>query len=435
MKNIRYYLYWGLDALTGGKKRKHYDEIAKIYHQKGDYNSIISKRLDDILEYACQKTSFYRNFNPKNIKSFPIISKKDVNENYNSFFSEDYVDKKDSLRVMTTSGSTGITFRIYQNPEKVLRNKMDILFFYHIANYDIGDRMYSLRIWTNINRKSQLSSFKENFKMYDTSDLSKEGILSLEKIMRQDRGTKVLSGYASSFAELVNNMNEKSRSEAKKWKVKSIISMAEELVLHTKRDLIDIFKCPVVSRYSNQEMGMFAQQPASGEDYFLTNEASYLFEFLKLDSDEEAQEDELARIVITDLFNKAVPLIRYETGDLCTFGIRNNRKYLKTIQGRTNDLLKNSDGELLPPYVIIYVLWHFKNIIQFQLIQENLHLVHLKLIHKFENKNEVFKKIENMLLNIFGNQTTIKIEEVTEIPVEKTGKRKFIISKIWQNKL
>ncbi|GET45351.1 phenylacetate--CoA ligase family protein [Capnocytophaga felis] len=430
MKNVRYYLYWGIDYLTGGSKRKHYNEIAKIYNQKGDYEAIKAKRLSEILTYACKKTSFYKSFNPNNLKSFPIISKKDVNENYDSFFSEDYADKKDSLRVMTTSGSTGITFRIYQNPEKVLRNKMDILFFYHIANYDIGDRMYSLRIWTNINRKNWFSLFKENFRMYDTSNLSKEGILSLEKIMKQDKGVKVLSGYASSFAELVNNMDKKSRSGAKKWKIKSIISMAEELLLHTKKELIDIFKCPVVSRYSNQEMGMFAQQPASGEDYFLTNEASYHFEFLKLDSDEEAQEDELARIVITDLFNKAVPLIRYETGDLCTFGIKNNRKYIKTIQGRANDLLKNNNGELLPPYLIIYVLWHFKSIVQFQLIQENLHLVHLKLVHKFENKNEIFKQIENRLLDVFGNQTTIKIEEVSEIPVEKTGKRKFIISKV-----
>lgn len=206
--------------------------------------------------------------------------------------------------------------------------------------------------------------------------------------------------------------------------------MAEELLLHTKRELIDIFKCPVVSRYSNQEMGMFAQQPATGEDYFLTNEASYHFEFLKLDSNDPAQENELARIVITDLFNKAVPLIRYETGDLCTFGIKNNRKYIKTLQGRANDLLKNNAGELLPPYLIIYTLWHFKGIVQFQLTQENLNLVHLKLVHQFENKNETFKQIETKLTAVFGKQTTIQIEEVSEIPTEKTGKRKFIISKI-----
>ncbi len=430
MKNIRYYIFWGLDFLTGGRKRKHYDEIAKIYYQKDNYEEIKAKRLSEILTYACENTEFYRKFDPNNLKSFPIISKKEVNEHYDSFFSKEYVDKKDSLRVMTTSGSTGITFRIFQNPEKVLRNKMDILFFYSVAGYHIGDRMYSLRIWTNINQKSWWTLFRENFRMFDTSNLSKGGILKLEEVVKKDKNAVVLSGYASSFAELVNNMSAKSKEEGAMWKVKSIISMAEELLLHTKKELIEIFKCPVVSRYSNQEMGMFAQQPPTGEDYFLTNEASYHFEFLKLDSDEQAQEDELSRIVITDLFNKAVPLIRYETGDLCTFGVKNGRKYIKTIQGRVNDLLKNNDGGLLPPYLIIYTLWHFKNIVQFQFIQESLQLIRLRLVHKIENKEDIFKQIENKLIDVFGSQTTVIIEEVDEIPVEATGKRKFIISKV-----
>lgn len=430
MKNIRYYLFWGIDLLTGSKKRKHYNEIKKTYHQKDDYQQIVEKRISDILSYAREKTLFYKKIKSNNIKDFPVINKQIVNADYDSFFSEEFVNQKKKLRMMTTSGSTGATFKIFQNPEKVLRNKMDILFFYSIAGYHIGDRMYSLRIWTNINRKSWWTLFRENFRMFDTSNLSKGGILQLEEIVKKDKNAVVLSGYASSFTELVYNMNAKSKEEGTKWNVKSVISMAEELLLHTKRELINIFKCPVVSRYSNQEMGMLAQQPASGEDYFLTNEASYHFEFLKLDSNKPAEEDELSRIVITDLFNKAVPLIRYETGDLCTYGVKNGRKYIKTIQGRANDLLKNNSGELLPPYLIIYTLWHFKNIVQFQLIQESSTFVRLRLVHKIENKEEIFKQIESKLTDVFGNQTTIKIEEVDEIPVEATGKRKFIISKI-----
>ncbi|MDO4229000.1 MAG: hypothetical protein Q4C98_04235, partial [Capnocytophaga sp.] len=430
MKNVRYYIFWGIDFLKGSKKRKYYKEIEQVYYQKKDYEAIKAKRLNEILSYACQKTSFYKNFDSKNIKSFPVINKKTINADYDSFFSEDYVNEKEKLRVMTTSGSTGITFRIYQNPEKVLRNKMDILFFYDIADYNIGDRMYSLRIWTNINRKSKSKLFLENFRMFDTSNIDQKGMLLFEQTMKQDTGSKVLSGYASSFTGFLNTMSDKQKEDCKNWNVKSIISMAEELPLHTKKELKEIFKCPVVSRYSNQEMGMFAQQPASGEDYFLTNEASYHFEFLKIDSDEDAKEGELARVVITDLFNKAVPLIRYDTGDLCTFGIKDNRKYIQTIQGRANDLLKNNNGELLPPYLIIYALWHFKNIIQFQLIQESLNSVSLKLVHTFENKEEIFRQIEEKLKDVFGTQTTIKIEEVSEIPIEKTGKRRYIISKV-----
>lgn len=430
MKNIRYYIFWGLDFLTGSKKKKHYKEIEQIYYQKGDHEAIKTRRINEILSYASQKTSFYKNFDSSNIKNFPVINKKTINADYDSFFSEDYVNQKEKLRIMTTSGSTGVTFRIYQDPEKVLRNKIDILFFYDIADYNIGDRMYSLRIWTNINRKSKLKLFLENFRMFDTSNIDQKGTLLFEQKMKRDKGTKVLSGYASSFAGFMHTMSDEQKENCKNWAVKSIISMAEELPLHTKKELKEIFKCPVVSRYSNQEMGMFAQQPTSGEDYFLTNEASYHFEFLKIDSDDEAEEGELSRIVITDLFNKAVPLIRYETGDLCTFGIKNNRKYIQTVQGRANDLLKNNNGELLPPYLIIYALWHFKGVTQFQLTQENLSSVSLKLVHTFENKDETFEQIEEKLKDVFGKQTVIQIEEVSEIPIEKTGKRRYIISKV-----
>ena len=51
-------------------------------------------------------------------------------------------------------------------------------------------------------------------------------------------------------------------------------------------------------------------------DYFIINNASYHIKFLKLDSDENADIGELSRIVVTDLFNYATPMIRHDTGDL-----------------------------------------------------------------------------------------------------------------------
>ena len=428
MKNIRHYLFWDFDFLTGSKRRKHYNEIKKVYYQEEGYETICKRNLDNILSYACEKTSFYKNFDKKDIKSFPIIDKKTVNDNYEDFFSKDFSNRRDSLRLMTTSGSTGVTFKIFQDPEKVLRNKMDILFFYEIGNYNLGDRIYSMRIWTCINKKRKMALLKENFRMVDISNLYQKQWEPLKRDLLGCSSSKVIMGYASSLTEFMYSLSEEERKI--NWNIKSIFSGAEELPLKVKRELKETFNCPVMSRYSNQEMGMYAQQPITGEDYFLTNEASYYFEFLKLDSDEEAQEGEVARIIVTDLFNKAIPLIRYDTGDLCTFGTKNNRKYIKTIQGRANDLLKNNKGELFPPYLAIFTLWNFENIVQFQLTQESLDNVILKLVHKFENKEDTFKKIEDKLKHIFGDKTKVDIKEVNDIPIEKTGKRRYIISKV-----
>ena len=70
-----------------------------------------------------------------------------------------------------------------------------------------------------------------------------------------------------------------------------------------------------MDRYANEENGVLACTRPDGQVLHL-NRASYHFEFLKLDSDEAESPGRLARVVLTDLHNRAMPMIRYDTGDL-----------------------------------------------------------------------------------------------------------------------
>ena len=66
------------------------------------------------------------------------------------------------------------------------------------------------------------------------------------------------------------------------------------------------------------------------------------------------EEGELARIVVTDLFNYAMPLIRYDTGDLAV--VEKHEKYGKvitSIEGRRTDFIYNTSGDVLSPYSVI----------------------------------------------------------------------------------
>lgn len=83
------------------------------------------------------------------------------------------------------------------------------------------------------------------------------------------------------------------------------------------------FNCTVRSWYSNEENGIMGIQKEEDESYRIDTE-SYYYEILKLDSDEPAEPGELGRIVITDLYNYAIPLIRYDNGG--SGCIRKNRK-------------------------------------------------------------------------------------------------------------
>lgn len=81
---------------------------------------------------------------------------------------------------------------------------------------------------------------------------------------------------------------------------------------------------------------------------FYLNEASYFLEVAEIDSDEPAEYGELGRIVITDFFNYAFPLIRYDNGDTCIMQLDEKTKhpYIAQLYGRRLDLVYNTKNDL-----------------------------------------------------------------------------------------
>lgn len=433
MKNIRYYVFWILDYLRGSPIRKHYKEVQAIFNQEQGSEVLRKELLSNLLKYAVLNSEYYKNYDPSDLTSFPITNKSTVISNMETMFSEEYKHKKDSLKTMSTSGSTGSPFKIYQGPDKALRNRADLLFFYRIGGYNPGDRLYYMRIWTEMNKRPKLKLVEENFRMFNTSNLDKVGAKNFVKTMTSDKSKKVLLGFPSSFDALMEYVDE---NNALNWNIKAILTQAEALTTKTKRKMQKVFKCSVVAIYSNQENGVLAQQPVTGEDYYELNTASYYIEFLKLDADVPAKENEEARIVVTDLFNKAVPLIRYDTEDIGMYGYYldengNKRRILKKVLGRTADYLYSNQGERLSPYIIITLMWKHKGIQQCQIVQEELDEVTVKIVYRDNAKR---KQIEGVLgtelKQVFGKNTRLKFEVLDHIPQETSGKRKYIVSKI-----
>lgn len=433
MKNIRYYVFWTLDYLRGSPVRKYYKEIQTIFNGEEGAEELQQKLLFKILNYAVTHSEFYSAYDPTDLESFPITNKATVINNMDAIFSQEYKQKKEMLKTMSTSGSTGSPFKIYQCPDKVLRNKADLLFFYKIGGYNAGDRLYYMRIWTEMNKRSRKRLVEENFRMFNTSNLDKEGAISFVKTMTSDKSQKVLLGFPSSFSALMEYIQEGNTID---WNIKTILTQAEALPNATKRKMQEVFNCPVVAIYSNQENGVLAQQPVTGENYFELNTGSYYLEFLKLNSNEAADQMEEARIVVTDLFNKAVPIIRYDTEDIGMFNYYTDsngkqRKVLNKIVGRRADYLYSNQGERLSPYILITMMWKYNGIKQCQIIQEDYDEVVLKVVYRDKNRQETIEsELGEELKGVFGNGTKVRFKEVEYIPQEISGKRKYIISKI-----
>src|SRR5690606_38801420 len=84
---------------------------------------------------------------------------------------------------------------------------------------------------------------------------------------------------------------------------------------------------------------------------------------------------QLGRIIVTDFFNFAMPMIRYDTGDLGTMEevLINgyNRLVLSVVEGRKLDQIYDTQGNLVSSYIVYKNMWNYTEIDQYQFIQKN----------------------------------------------------------------
>lgn len=422
MLNWRWYLFWIRDFCQGGKVYEGYKEL------KESSGKLVKERQEEkikkLIKQAKENTEFYSKIKANDITDFPVINKATIKENYDKFVAKNYKEKK--LHKMSTSGSTGTPFTIMQNSEKRNRVLAELLYFNKECGFIFGEKQVYFRVWTEKNKKSRIQKFLQNIVPEDISNLSDDNLLKISESLKKDKKISNILSYASTLDKLSVFMKNEGYKPSD-FSIKSIISSSEILQNKTRKELKEIFNCNVVSRYSNQENGIIAQECTKFQEMHL-NDANYFIEFLKQDSNEKAKEGEIARVVITDLYNYSMPMIRYDTGDLAIY--RNNSncgkgRIITELFGRRVDSIYDTRGNILSPHVITNNMWGISGIKQFKFQQINKKEYKL-IINKNENINMVEGELIQKFKKILGDDSKILLEYVDEIPILASGKRKYI---------
>ena len=423
-ERARWFGFFLLDRLRGGKVRQYYDDIRRSYRE-GTSLQETDEKIRRLIAHARATAEFYKDI-PENasLSDMPIVNKDTFRNHYDAFISSEFADRK-GCREMSTSGSTGTPLTVIQNSDKIAHDTAEGIFFGAMAGYYIGMKMGFLRVWVNNVKKGKLRLLAENMIMVDTSDLSDEGCRKMLDMFRKKR-VKALVGYASSLGELSRYID-RNHVDTSGFAVRSIIPISESMPTVTRKRLSEQFSCPVQAWYSNEENGIMGVQPPDGDSYYIDTE-NYYYEILKMDSDESAAPGEPGRIVITDLNNYAFPIIRYDNGDIAVAERKQNgdryRLILKELYGRRSDTIYDTEGNALTPYVITNNLWDVEGVRQYQFIQNTETVYTLRL-----NGDREKMDMEDILGRIrpyFGENADIRIEFVDEIPVLNSGKRKYI---------
>jgi phenylacetate-CoA ligase len=147
-----------------------------------------------------------------------------------------------------------------------------------------------------------------------------------------------------------------------------------------------------------------------------------------MDSDDPVSVGEHGRVVVTDLFNHAMPLIRYDTGDV---GVLKEEaecgwysQVFSCIEGQKIDMIFDTNGNEKSPHKISVILEPFNKLLQYQFVQEGAKRYVLKLNGaEGHYKDAAFV---DLLKEFLGKDAEIVIEHVHEVPVLASGKRKEV---------
>lgn len=408
--------FWVLDACKGGKVRKNYKEI-----QYGmEHNILNNVQLKLLLEHAVKNVPFYASQDTQEFESFPIINKNDLKKYWNQFHAANYLGKP--VHYMATSGSTGTPFVMEWDMEKRNRQLAELIYFNKIGGQKLGQRYVYFRVWTEKNRKSKKELWMQNLLPINILHLDNSNLEQIRNRLKRRPYINSCLAYASTY-EYLTQYVQAYGDNADMYNVKTFFSGSEVLSMEMKKKIKSTFGCKVIDRYSNEENGFLAQTEDIS-DIFKVNTTGFKIEVLQQDSDEPVHLGEVGRIVVTDLYSFAVPLIRYDTGDLAIKYAEKDgwTTALKSIQGRRVDVIYDTSGKALTPHTWSVYMWKFDKLKQYQFIQEGAKEYILK-VNGAEGNYSDDELIEH-LKSILGQYANIRIEHVDGIPALASGKFK-----------
>lgn len=394
-----------------------------------------SEVLSKLLRHAEDSTEFYRSILSEQLVDFPVINKDSIRANPQAFRASVIPDSR--TRTMKTSGSTGTPFAVQQDCSKVNRVLAEVIYFFREVGYDIGKELLNITPASHSYKRSRFSSLMTNQIRIGFLKSSGKEVEEVWSCIRSRRLTPLTILSLPNAYELLLDHTDQKDHAVNEVRVSGIVSSGSILDDRTRLRLQQRFQCPVVLRYSNQENGVLAQDTYE-DNVFCLNQTNYLVEILSLDSDEPVSDGILGRVVITDFYNYAMPLIRYDTGDVAMMdtvyleGL--NRRVLRYLSGRRYDLIFDTENmPVVPNSLVNIVVDHLPQARQIQFIQKGMGRYALRINGAIEDNTRT--EILDALREFLGENALIDVEFVSEIPTLSSGKRQTVVneSSLWED--
>lgn len=299
---------------------------------------------------------------------------------------------------------------------------------------DIGDP--EIVIWGSpieLGAQDRLRSLRDRMlrtKLLPAFEMSAEkldGFLAEIRAMRP----KMLFGYPSALSHIARHAQAQGvRMDDLGIKVAFVTS--ERLYDDQRRQISAVFNCPVANGYGGRDAGFIAHECPHGGMHITAEDI--IVEIIDAQGN-PLPPGESGEITVTHLATHDFPFIRYQTGDMailhdepCSCG--RGLPLIREIQGRSTDFIVAQDGTVMHGLALIYILRDLPEIDAFKIVQESLHETHILLVSKIRLDASLLTQIEQAFKARLGSAVNIVIDQVAAIPAEKSGKFRYVVSKV-----
>lgn len=407
-------------------RKRQWQDVRNLLHHAQASSPFYQRRFADI------KLCIDEIRSAEDLANIPPLTRDDLRNHLDDIYSRRF--RREALQQSATGGTTDTPVPILRSPESNRWKFAVQLRLNAWAGFLPGDKVFYL--WGALQDYSENPSLR--WRLYDrylmrqvwapTSLLNEEVLESYRQKINEFR-PRIVYAYPTPLTLFCEYLRDSGRPF---HRPQTVICTAEPLLAAQRKVIEEVFCCPVFEHYGSRDFGMIAAECAEHQGLHV-NPAAALVESVPLPG---AVQEDLREILVTDLLNYGMPLIRYRINDCtmsgpepCPCGM--GYPLIQPIAGRTADNFVLPGGNIVPGISLTNrVIQVCPGIKKIQVIQETLSDFRLRYVTGDRFAQEDLHRLRQKLNVYFGDSVKWSFEQTTEIPREKSGKTRLCISRV-----